>query len=68
MKAVEELGAQGKIGKSCSPWSSVVVLVRKKGGSTRCCVDYRPLNAVMTKDSYLLLRIDYTLDVIVGAQ
>lgn len=67
-KAVEELLAQGVIEKSCSPWSAAVVLVKKKDGSTRCCVDYRGLNAVTTKDSYPLPRVDDTLDALTGAQ
>ena len=40
--AVGELVAQKVVEKSSSPWSSAVVLVRKKDGSYRCCVDYRP--------------------------
>lgn len=33
------------IGESCSPYASPIVLVRKKGGSIRLCVDYRLLNS-----------------------
>ncbi|GFW35995.1 hypothetical protein TNCV_4928591 [Trichonephila clavipes] len=47
---------------SSSPWASRIVLVRKKDGSTRFCVDYRRLNDVTKKDSYPLSRIDDTMD------
>ena len=47
---------------SDSPWASPVVLVRKKDGSLRYCVDYRRLNSVTRKDSYPLPRIDESLD------
>ena len=67
-KAVRDLRAQGVIEKSNSPWSSAVVLVKKKDGSTRLCVDYRALNDVTVKDSYPLPRIDDTLDALAGAR
>ena len=53
---------------SASPWASPIVLVRKKDGSTRFCVDYRKLNSVSRKDAYPLPRIDDTLDTLAGAQ
>ena len=53
---------------STSPWSSPVVLVKKKDGSTRFCVDYRKLNAVTHKDSHPLPRIDDALDALPGSK
>ena len=53
---------------SNSPWASPVVLVRKKDGSLRYCIDYRKLNAVTRKDSYPLPRIDDSLDSLGKAQ
>ncbi|GFT17118.1 hypothetical protein TNCV_4738431 [Trichonephila clavipes] len=51
---------------SSSSWASPIVLVRKKDGSSRFCVDYRRLNDVTKKDSYPLPRMDDTLDTLVG--
>lgn len=66
-KLIEDMSDQGLIERSNSPWSSALVLVRKKDGSLRCCVDYRALNDATVKDSYPLPRIDDTLDALVGA-
>ena len=63
MKKEEECAADmltgGQIETSDSPWSSPVVLVTKKDGATRFCVDYRRLTV---KDAYPLARMDDTLD------
>ncbi|UYV64788.1 K02A2.6-like [Cordylochernes scorpioides] len=51
-----------------SPWSSPVVLVKKKNGSWRFCVDYRRLNKITKKDVYPLPRVDDALDNLSGAR
>ncbi|CAB4041567.1 Hypothetical predicted protein, partial [Paramuricea clavata] len=67
-QAVAEMQEHDVIEPSTSPWSSPVVLVQKKDGSLRFCVDYRKLNNVTLKDSYPLPRIDDTLDALGGSQ
>ena len=61
-RQVKDLLKKDAIQPSSSPWSSPVVLVSKKDGSKRLCIDYRRLNAVSKKDAFPLPRIDDTLD------
>ena len=67
-KAVQEMREQDVIEPSASPWSSPIVLVNKKDGSTRFCVDYCKLNNITHKDSYPLPRIDDTIEALSGAK
>ena len=55
---VDKMLKQGVIRPSFSPWASPVVLVKKKEGTLRFCIDFRKLNAITVKDTYPLPRID----------
>ena len=67
-RQVEDLLQRGIVKKSNSPWSSPVVLVTKKDGSQRFCVDYREVNAATVKDAYPPPRIDDSLSALSGAK
>ena len=67
-ECVADMLAGGQSEPSDSPWSAPVVLVMKKYGGTRFCVDYRLLNIVTVNDAYPLPRIDDTLDMLAGKQ
>jgi hypothetical protein len=67
-KTVDELLAKGYIRRSFSPWAFPVLLVEKKDGAKRMCVDYRNLNAVTIKNKYPLPRIEDLFDQLQGAR
>ena len=62
MTQVQQMLSSNVIRPSNSPWASPVVMVRKKDGSLRFCVDFRQLNAPTIKDAHSLPRIDDLLD------
>ena len=65
---VQNMMEQGVIQHSNSPWASPVVLVEKKDGSYRFCVDYRRLNSVTKMDMFPLPQVDDTLDMLSQTQ
>ena len=65
---VDKMLEDGIIVPSESPWSSPVVMVTKKDGSCRFCIDYRRLNGITRKNAYPLPRIDESLDSLGGNQ
>src|SRR3954464_12346442 len=67
-KKLDELLQKGYIRPSTSPWGSHVLFVKKKDGTLRMCIDYRPLNEVTIKNKYPLPRIDDLFDQLKGAQ
>ena len=67
-KAIEDLLAKGVIRESTSAWASPIVLVRKKSGAVRPCVDYRRINQLVPPDGYPMPRVQDCLDAVAGAK
>ena len=62
VRQLQEMQDSGVVQPSSSPWASPMVIVRKKDGTHRLCVDYRDLNAVTKADTFPLPSIDDLLD------
>ena len=63
-----EMLRDGVIEESTSPWCSPIVMVRKKDGNYRFCVDLRAVNSVTQGMSHPLPRVDDALDTLAGAK
>jgi hypothetical protein len=68
IEKVADMLKQGIIRPSFSPWAAPVVLVKKKSGDFRFCIDFRRLNAVTKRDVYPLPRLDDVFDRLAGAK
>ena len=64
---VDKMLKNDVIRPSHSPWSSPVVIVRKRDGSWRFCIDFRKVNNVTHRDAYPLPHIDSTLESLSGS-
>ena len=65
---VEEMLENNIIKPSNSPWSSPIVLVRKKDGTWRFCIDFKKLNDVTVKDAFPLPQVADLMDNLAGHQ
>ena len=66
MRQVDELMSKGMIRNSSSPFCSPVLLVHKKDGTHRMCVNYRALNKINIKNMFPLPRIEDLFDKLQG--
>lgn len=65
---LQELLDSGVIRESESPFASPIVVVRKKNGSVRLCVDYRKLNLQTIKDAYALPKLEDAFSALAGSK
>jgi transposase InsO family protein len=65
---LQDLLGAGIIRESQSPWSSCIVLAKKKDNSLRMCIDFRALNARTVRDAYYLPRVEEMTDAMYGAK
>jgi hypothetical protein len=61
-KEIKDMLDQGVIRPSYSPWASPVVIVKKKDGRNRFCIDYRKINSITVTDAFPMPRIDDLLE------
>ena len=66
-EAIEDLKPKGLVRESVSPWASPIVLLSKKDGGARPCVDYRKVNDLAKANSFLLPRIQDCFDAVAGS-
>lgn len=67
-KQLEDLLEKIFVRPNVLPWGAPILLVKKKEGSIRLCVDYRQLNKVTIKNKNPLSRLDDLMDQLVGAR
>lgn len=67
-KHLQELLGSGIIRESESPFASPIVVVRKKNGSVRLCIDYRKLNMQTIKDAYALPKLEDAFTALAGSK
>lgn len=67
-KHLKSLLEAGVIRESESPYSSPIVVVRKKNGDVRLCVDYRKLNSQTIKDAYALPNVEEAFSALAGSK
>ena len=65
---LKEMLEEGIVRPSSSPWASPVVMVKKKNGTLRFCINFRKLNDITIKDAHPFPRIDDTLEALKGAK